>query len=168
MESSQSHPRRSGRPLTTGEIALARSVFGDEIDYSRIRVHDCKWRFFMPNHRAHAPNGHVYFPPGTGCYSPDFSTASLFRRAIFIHELVHVWQHQKGANVIARAALNRNYDYARVFRGRPFSQLGVEAQAKMIADWYLLKHGAKILGRPSLKAYEEVLQEEFPAAHTAL
>lgn len=151
-----------GRPLTSGEIALGRSVFGDAIDYSRVRVHDCKWRFFMPSHRPHAPNGHIYFPLGTRCYASDFSHAQLRDRATFIHELAHVWQHQKGMNVAARAVLNRSYEYGAVFRGLPFARLGVEAQAKMIADYYLLKQGGSLNGRPLPQAYEELLP--FPRA----
>lgn len=147
----------SGRPLTEGETALGRSIFGDEIDYAKVRVHNCKWLFFMPGHRPHAPNGHIYFPPGTSCYAADFSLAELRDRSIFIHELAHVWQHQKGVNVAGRAVLNRNYDYRRAFLGRPFSRLGVEAQAKMIADYYLLKCGAVLDGRPPLRAYEELV-----------
>lgn len=149
--------QKQGRLLTEGEIALGRSVFGDEIDYSRVRVHDCKWRFFMPGHRPHAPNGHIYFPPGASCYADDFAHAELRDRATFVHELAHVWQHQKGFYVAGRAALNRSYDYGQVFRGRPFSRLGVEAQAKMVADYYLLKHGAVLDGRPPLEDYERLL-----------
>lgn len=161
MESSPS-PRRKppahpGRPLTPGEIALGRSIFGDEIDYARVMVHNCKWRFFMPGHRPHAPNGHIYFPPGTSCYAKDFSKSELRDRSVFIHELAHVWQFQRGVNVAARAALNRSYDYGAAFRGRPFFRLGVEAQAKMVADYFLLKNGAVLDGRPSLEEYRRLL-----------
>jgi hypothetical protein len=150
-------PRRVGRPLTAGEVGLGKSVFDDAIDYSRVRVYDCKWRFFMPGHRPHAPNGHIYFPRGTGCYAVDFSRSPLRDRATFIHELAHVWQHQRGVNVAARAALNRSYDYGAVFQGRSFASLGVEAQAKMIADCYLLKNGCVVAGRPSPNEYERLL-----------
>jgi hypothetical protein len=164
MKSSPSQRSRAGRSLTAGEIAIGRSVFGDAIDYDRVRIYDCKWHFFMPNHRAHAPNGHVYFPVGTGRYCEDFAVADLHSRSILVHELAHVWQHQNGVSVATRAMLNRRYDYAPVFRGVPFSRLGVEAQAKMVADWYLLRHGASIQGRPPIEQYERALPAGFPAA----
>lgn len=145
------------RPLTSGEIALGRSIFGDAIEYGRVRVHPRKWLFFMPDRRPHAPNGHLYFPLGSGCYADDLSRADLRSRAAFVHELAHVWQHQRGVNVILRAALNRSYDYRSVFHGRPFAKLGVEAQAKMVADFFLLRCGVELPDRPPLAAYERLL-----------
>jgi hypothetical protein len=31
--------RRTARPLTQGEIAMASQLFGDAIDYARVQVH---------------------------------------------------------------------------------------------------------------------------------
>ena len=39
---------RPSRPLTPGEVALARPVFGDAIAYDRVRVNHHKWIFFQP------------------------------------------------------------------------------------------------------------------------
>src|SRR5690606_22960901 len=39
-------PMTSSRPLTDGETRLAASVFGDAIDYARVRIANRKWIFF--------------------------------------------------------------------------------------------------------------------------
>ena len=64
---------RPSRPLSTGEIALARSVFGDAIDYARVRVRHYKWIFFQPRRIVMAPMGDLHFHPKGGVYCDDFS-----------------------------------------------------------------------------------------------
>jgi len=51
------------RFLTTGEIELARSVFGDAIDYSKIRLFLGKWWPLQPRRSAMAPMGDIWFHP---------------------------------------------------------------------------------------------------------
>ena len=88
------------RALTENEIALARSVFGDAIDYAPVRIRARKWAFFQPKRVVMAPRGHIHFhPAGTG-YCDDFCAAHLDAQGLFIHEMVHVWQHQQGVNLI--------------------------------------------------------------------
>lgn len=120
--------------MTVGEIALASSIFGSEVDYSQVRIFDTRWKFFMPSDRAHAPDGNIYFPIGTGEYTTDFSNAPLSVRSTFIHEMTHVWQHQTGHKVAVEAIFNRSYEYKSVFSGTSFEMLGVEAQAQMIGE----------------------------------
>ena len=86
----------AGRVLTAGEIALARSVFGDAIDYSHVRLFQGKWWPFQPRQSAMAPMGDIWFHPDGGGWSDDFSDEPLGRQGFFIHELTHVWQTQKG------------------------------------------------------------------------
>ena len=83
-------------PLTAGEIDLARSVFGDAIDYAQVRLVEGKWWPFQPRRRAMAPMGNIYFHPDGGGWSDDFSKEPLGRQGFFIHEMTHVWQAQKG------------------------------------------------------------------------
>src|SRR5438067_847470 len=61
-----------GRMLTPGEIALARSVFGDGIDYGRVKIFSRKWSAFQPSGTLMAPNENIYFPPGR--YMTDLSS----------------------------------------------------------------------------------------------
>jgi hypothetical protein len=69
------------RPLTPGEIALARSVFGDAIDYAGVRLFKGKWWPFHPRNAAMAPMGNIYFHPDGGVWSADFSKEPLGRQA---------------------------------------------------------------------------------------
>ena len=82
------------RSLTAGEIDLARSIFGDSIDYSRVRLIKGKWWPFQPRNAAMAPMGNIYFHPDAGGWSDDFANEAVRRQAFFIHEMVHVWQAQ--------------------------------------------------------------------------
>ena len=44
---------------------MLRDVFGEGIDYARVRIHPRKWWFVFPGNRPMAPNGHAYFPGET-------------------------------------------------------------------------------------------------------
>ncbi len=128
------------RKLTAGEIVAARSIFGTEINYSRVVVHRGKWIFFQPHDTAMTPNGEIYFPDGV--YKADFST-NVDDTAWIIHELTHVWQYQHGANVILAAPGSRKYDYGKISRATRFSDLNIEQQASVVADYYLIGKGYK-------------------------
>jgi len=144
------------RPLTPGEIALARSVFGDAIDYERVRVRNRKWIFFQPRRTTMAPRGHIHFHPEGGLYREDFATEPLGLQALFIHELVHVWQHQQGIFLpLARHPFCR---YAYAFEpDRPFTRYGIEQQAELVRHAFLWRRGATPDGAPPLAAIEAIL-----------
>ena len=67
----------AARPLTYGEQSLAKLLFGDAIDYARVRIHDRGyfWKF-QSRHTAVAPNGQIYFNRG-GQWSNPQSTGNL-------------------------------------------------------------------------------------------
>ena len=114
-----------GRPLTLGEVALARSMFGDAIDYAQPRIVRGKWAFFQPRETVMAPLGNVHFHPlGTG-YRDDFAAGSLGEQGLLIHELVHVWQHQNGLFLPLQRHPFCRYRY-RIQPGRPFERYGIE------------------------------------------
>ena len=96
---------RPSRPLTTGEIALARTVFGDAIAYDRVRVNHHKWIFFQPRHIVMAPMGSLHFNPHGDLYCDDFGAASQRLKGLFIHEMTHVWQAQTRGRGLGRRAL---------------------------------------------------------------
>jgi hypothetical protein len=130
------------RALTRGEIALARSVFGDAIDYARVRLLNRKWWPLQPKRSAMAPMGNIYFHPDEGGWSEDFSAEPLARQGFFIHELTHVWQSQRGGKFylpLMRHPFCR-YRYALV-PGRPFERYGLEQQAEIVRHVFLDQHG---------------------------
>ena len=126
------------RSLTPGEIGLARSVFGDAIDYSKVRLKLGKWWPLHPRGSAMAPMGNIYFHPVGGGWSEDFSAEGVRRQAFFIHEMTHVWQAQKGGRFflpLMRHPFCR-YHY-RLEPGKPFRRYGLEQQAEIVAAAFL-------------------------------
>ncbi|MES2120210.1 MAG: vgr related protein [Pseudomonadota bacterium] len=133
------------RPLTTGEIALVRSVFGDAIDYSKVRLLKRKFWPFQPVRFTMAPMGHIHFHPMSDVWSADFSTEPLGRQAFFIHEMTHVWQAQAKGRfylLLMRHPFSR-YDYV-LTPGKPFNRYGIEQQAEIVAHRFLADHGARL------------------------
>src|SRR5687768_11718440 len=80
------------RPLTEGERALARSMFGAAIAYDQVRVRRKKWWPFQPREVAMTPTGHIHIHPGGSLWADDYSLADIRLQALFIHEMTHVWQ----------------------------------------------------------------------------
>ena len=136
-------PEKLSRSLTTGEIALARSMFGDSIDYSRVKLVRGKWWPFQPRRSAMAPMGNIYFHPDGGGWSEDFSKEPLRLQGFFIHEMTHVWQSQKGGRFYLPLMRHPfcNYRYTFV-PGRPFRRYGLEQQAEIVRHAFLLSKGA--------------------------
>ncbi len=148
--------RRPCRPLTTGEIALLRGVFGDGIAYGQVRVHPQRLCWPFPRDRAMAPNGHLYFP---GCYEDDFAgpAVSLRRRALFVHEGAHLYQwYGLQQWVWLRGPFDRRYAYALV-PGKPYEAYGLEQMGMIAEHYYLLANGGRT-GLPwPIEAYRAIL-----------
>lgn len=146
------------RPLTPGEIALARGVFGDAIDYGQAAVANRKWAFFQPRHVAMAPTGCIHFHPKGGLYCEDFAAARIDAQALFLHEMTHVWQTQRKGRwylPLMRHPLCR-YDYA-LRPGWRLERYGIEQQAEIVRHVFLLKQGRHVPGALPLENYRGIL-----------
>ena len=144
------------RPLTRAEIDLSRSVFGDAIAHDKVRIRLKKWIFFQPKRTIMAPMGHIHFHPGGSAYCDDFSCASLSRQALFIHEMVHVWQYQQGIFLPLKRHPFCRYDYA-IKPGQRFGKYGIEQQAELVRHAFMLRQGVKVPGAPSIETYRQIL-----------
>jgi hypothetical protein len=144
------------RPLTAGEIALARSIYGDAIDYTPVRLCNRKWAFFQPRGVVMAPRGNIHFHPHGALWRDDFSDASLGDQGLFIHEMCHVWQHQRGIFLPLKRHPFCRYSYSFV-PGQPLLRYGIEQQAEIVRHAFLLRRGAAVAGAPALARYESVL-----------
>ncbi|QDX25706.1 vgr related protein [Sphingomonas suaedae] len=144
------------RPLTPGEIALSRSVFGDAIDYASARVANRKWIFFQPKRVTMAPLGCIHFHPAGGNYRDDFADAHLGLQGHFIHEMTHIWQHQRGIFLPLRRHPFCRYDYA-LKPGWTLDRYGIEQQAEIVRHIFLLGRGAVIPGAPPIAHYRSIL-----------
>jgi hypothetical protein len=137
------HRLKSGvRPLTADEVALARSVFGDNINYDRVRV-DAR-SHLGPRHFGFAYVG-FYFINCWGSLTPD----------VFIHELVHVWQYQRFGSVYIPRALYaqrtpEGYHYGgpaaleeALQNGETLVNFNYEQQAEIVADFFRLQNSLR-------------------------
>lgn len=130
----------TSRPLTPGERDLAAQAFGDAIDLDPVRVHHRPWWPLQPRHVCMAPDGHLWFHPRGTLWRADFAAAVLSLQALFVHELTHVWQAQRGGRwflPLARHPFCR-YRY-RLVPGRPFHRYGIEQQAEIVAHAWLAR-----------------------------
>lgn len=151
------------RLLTPGEISLARSIFGNTLDYSLVRIRRRKWFPLQPRRTIMAPRGHIHFHPAGSAYCDDFSVQSLSRQGLFIHEMTHVWQTQtlgKWYLVCNRMPWSR-YDYS-LKPGWTLEQYGIEQQAEIVKHAFVLRRGVQLIGAPDKSVYD--LLVNFPGA----
>jgi hypothetical protein len=133
----------ASRPLTPVETELSRSIFGDAIDYSQVRLIRRKWWPFQPRGVTMAPCGNIHFHPAGAAWSDDFSREPLHLQGLFIHEMTHVWQSQTRGRFylpLMRHPFCR-YRY-RIVPGRPFDRYGLEQQAEIVRHVFLGRCGA--------------------------
>jgi hypothetical protein len=130
---------RKARALTAGEIGMASLLFGDAIDYSRVRIHNRRYLpLVQPRNCAMTPNGSIYFHPS--CFLPDYAASDPPGKHWFMHEMVHVWQHQLGYPVRLRGAIRLGLPYHYELReGALLSDYNMEAQGDLLADYFALK-----------------------------
>ena len=133
------------RPLTPGEVEMAQSIFGGDLDYSKIRLFEGKWWPFQPKRSAMAPMGDIWFHPDGGGWSEDFSREPLSQQGFFIHELTHVWQTQKGGRfylpLMRHPFCRYHYDLK---AGKAFGHYGLEQQAEIVRHRFLADRGAAV------------------------
>ncbi|MGQ0531247.1 MAG: hypothetical protein ACT4OF_00975 [Caulobacteraceae bacterium] len=151
----EKHPDRmkpgERRALTSGEIALGRSVFDDEIAWSKVRILQAPALGFG----AMVPIGRtIVFSKWRAAY--DFAGAPMWDQGWFIHELAHVWQAARGV-VLAGAKLGALGKGAYLYRPRQpkLSAYNIERQAEIARHLFLARAGAPEEGAPSREWLEE-------------
>jgi hypothetical protein len=140
---------KSARPLTSGEIELARSVFGSAIDYGQVKMVRRKWWPFQPKSIVMAPTGNIHFHPESPLWSEDFSKERLSLQGLFIHEMTHVWQSQTRGRFylpLMRHPFCR-YSYSFI-ETRSFDRYGLEQQAEIVRHRFLADRGAVTASLP--------------------
>lgn len=151
------------RALTHGEVALAREIFGEAIDYARVTIRRRKFLPFQPRRITMAPMGHLHFHPRGDAYCDDFAAAPLHRQGHFIHEMTHVWQTQTRGRwylLLARHPFCR-YRYTLV-PGKPLAAYGIEQQAMIVQHAFMLRRGGAVRGVEDRAAYAPLVR--FPGA----
>ncbi|NIJ06770.1 hypothetical protein FHS31_000352 [Sphingomonas vulcanisoli] len=152
--------RGERRGLTEGERRLAASIFGTALDPHAVEVRRWAWWALQGREWVMAPAGHLHFHAKGSGWSADFAAESVPLQAFFLHELTHVWQHQRGVNLILRRHPFCRYRY-RLERGRRFTDYGLEQQGEIVRHAHLLRHGYAVPGNPPRAAYEALLADAF-------
>lgn len=130
------------RRLRIGEINLARSLFQYSIHYNKVWVHFESYLPFnlQPTGIGMSPNGEMWFRQEK--YENDFSMPQKGRvdqQHLFMHEMMHVWQHQRGMWVRMRGLVSRFADYSYSLDKRDLLDYNLEQQASIVSDYWLLK-----------------------------
>lgn len=137
-ETASNHIKSQSRLLTPGEMSMVTSVFKNAIVLSQVRV---RKGTLLPNQGKYAitPFGEIYWPQKY--YSQDYSIKEFDDQHFFMHEMTHIWQFQMGMHVAMRGAfsLMADYEYA-LEENKLLSDYGMEQQACIIADYYILKN----------------------------
>ena len=137
------------RPLTSGEIELARTMFGGAIDYSKVELVRGKWIFFQPRGVVMAPTGNIHFHPDSDRWSDDFAKEKLTQQGLFIHEMTHVWQTQRAGKWYLPLIRHPFCRYGYELReGRPFLRYGIEQQAEIVKHRFYANRGFKVAQSP--------------------
>ncbi len=150
------------RSLLSGEIAFARAVFGDSLDYAAVRLRLCA--LIAPFADGVTIRNTIFL--SRRCYRSDFAAAdvAVTLQALLVHELMHVWQFQnlKGYHWL-KAGLEhirhfgRVYDYELGSTGPPaLLDYRYEQQGRLLQDYYMLKR----LGR-DVSLYEAAIGRSF-------
>ena len=147
------------RHLTSGEIDLARTVFGDAIDYGAVKLRRRKWFPLQPRNITMAPLGHLHFHPDGSSYCDDFARENLTKQGLLIHELTHVWQTQTRGQwyLVTHRHPWCRYEYS-LMPGQPLGKYGIEQQAEIIKHAFWLRHGGRIAGIADKGAYDALVR----------
>ncbi|MDX2275953.1 MAG: hypothetical protein NW206_10945 [Hyphomonadaceae bacterium] len=141
------------RALTQGEIAFAMKLFGDELDWPRLRVMQAPRLGFG----AMVPLGKtIVFSRWPA--ARDFSMSSADEQGWFVHELMHVWQAAHGVP-LALAKLGALGAKAYRYVAKPQAKFGhynIERQAEIARHLYLARIGHPEKGAPARDWLEAV------------
>jgi hypothetical protein len=142
--------RLRGRPLSAGEAALAREVFGAALDPGRVRLHRAGLGPF-----AVTLGRRVFF--AEAAWRDDFAAgagspwADLGAQALLVHELVHVWQFRtrplwtlaSWAGVALRGGYGAGSPGYRYALPVAFDRLNLEQQASAVEHAFLFARGVR-------------------------
>jgi hypothetical protein len=147
----------SKRSLTSGEIALAKLIYKDSIDYSKVKIIR-GGLLGIPSRTGNAmtPFGSIHLPESEYQRIKDFSIAKEGDQIWLIHEMGHVWQYSLGYSVAAtgieistrggygKEAKAYDYDLNGVDAGKKLPQFNMEQQADVIAHYFDAIHLAGV------------------------
>lgn len=172
------------RPLTKGEVSLAKEVFSNAVDYKKVKIFDRpNYATFLPKkllgfeYAAEAPNGNIYCVEQEYC-SNDFSEEKN-KQPLFLHEMTHVWQKHSGKDIFLKSTndfIEANFNYLEmysfdIYSKKKFSDFGIEQQAETVETYMRIRNRHDAEQRTerqqqaycgTIKRYEQKIGEELP------
>lgn len=143
------------RRLSYGEQMMARSVFGDSIDYTHVKLFNRYYAFMKGITDCHmAPNGNIYMPLNRGRKKVDDFSLPGKPQTRLMHELTHVWQYQQGMNIYGSALSawlkNGLNDYGQSYKfdvnGKAkFGDLNLEQQAMAVEKYFTARSEVAVI-----------------------
>ncbi len=135
------------RPLTSAEIAMARAMFGDQIDYAPVRI--LSQPVFPRAFVAGRWFGRdwIVWPAKTLLADYGAPDTPIRRAAILIHELVHVWQAQQGLNLLWAKLKAGDGPSAYAYEIRQdtlWERLNLEQQAMAVEDEFIRRRTGQV------------------------
>ena len=117
-------------------------MFGKAIDYGRVRIIRRKWAFFQPRETVMAPCGNIHFHPAGSRWRADFAFGDFADQGLFLHEMTHVWQAQKGGRFYLPLMRHPFCRYRfELIPGKRFRDYGIEQQAEIVRTRFLADRG---------------------------
>lgn len=135
------------RGLNESETAALRSVYGDSMDYSQIRIKE--GHLGIANGLApHTIGNTIYIPEGW--LDPNSANYQTNRNDLLVHEAAHSWQYQNGGTDYIGESLwnqfkgwatggdrNAAYEFEQPIKdGKSWAELNPEQQAHLIEEAY--------------------------------
>ena len=149
------------RRLTSGEIALAKSVFMSSIPYHKIRIYR---ESYLPSglqsERAErVTEDKIYCRPLL--YREDYAQSLPEMQHLFIHEMAHVWQRVKRMNAIDHRQVSWITGYTYQLDGRLLAEYSMAQQAQIIADSFTLEMEGHKGWRDLIRFYDITLDDDL-------
>jgi len=135
------------RKLSADEIAFARQVFGDSLDFDRIRLTNLSG---LGSRAFTAPtvDGSILVNIGNAIDAPSQAVYTNYPipGQILIHELTHAWQVEHASladgfvpglmcqGVLNQTTVSKPYNYGPP--GQPWSSFNLEAQGAIVDQWF--------------------------------
>jgi len=151
-------------PLTAGEVALIKGIFGDEINTDIVK------KYYSAKEKPGDPGNVIpaqtFSKDSVKFYGPQYiledysKTNNIFNFGSFFHEITHIWQNQ---NDIPNKSSRRDYQY-KLTPQSSFDDFGWEQQARMIENYarQCLHPSSRILQADPL--LQKVVEDRFPEA----
>jgi hypothetical protein len=147
--------------LPENYIKTAQTIFGNTVDYSKVRIVFGKVSCLQPD-KAIALGNTIYYP-ASKTPAPDAS---------FLHEMTHIWQQQnhiKGTGLSGVVKLWEKYpSYHDAYNFTPDStraltDYNLEQQGNIVAVYFLLKHfQGNSPSSPTCETLETTIRKSIP------